>query len=147
MVDGDYAARVFAAEIGEVDVGSNRSRDALKGTRAEGRRPGRPVAPRASGSVPNGGSRAPACAKRRRRPPDPHHGGAAAALLAAIKRPAHADRGAVTMSDDDESAEIEEDISIAASDGGLSAGEGRREGAARACRRETARARRVRRRT
>ena len=37
--------------------------------------------------------------------------------LAAIKRPAHADRGAVTMSDDDESAEIEEDISVAASDG------------------------------
>ena len=120
----DYAARVFAAEIGEVDVGSNRSRDAL--ARELGLRDAVPDAPllhallgrSRTEEIPGTGVRqetpAPTGSTSTAVPPLPS--------LAVIKRPAHADRGAVTMSDDDESAEIEEDISIAASDGGLSAG-------------------------
>ena len=111
----DYAARVFAAEIGEVDVRSNASRDAL--ARELGLRDAAPDAPllhallgRSRPEIPGAGvgQKTPATAGSTAVPPLPS--------LAAIKRPV-TDRGAVTMSDDDESAEIEEDISVAASDG------------------------------
>uniref|UniRef100_A0A7S0IEH7 FGFR1 oncogene partner (FOP) N-terminal dimerisation domain-containing protein n=1 Tax=Micromonas pusilla TaxID=38833 RepID=A0A7S0IEH7_MICPS len=118
----DYAARVFAAEIGEVDVGSNRSRDAL--ARELGLRDAVPDAPLLHALLGRSRTEEIPGAGVRQETPAPTGSTAVPPLpsLAAIKRPAHADRGAVTMSDDDESAEIEEDISIAASDGGLSAG-------------------------
>lgn len=106
----DYAARVFAAESGD-GAGSNKPRDAL--ARELGLRDAAPDAPllhallqhRAGGGLGGG-------------LPTLALGGGATAVpplpsLAAIKRPTS---GAVTMSDDDDSAEIEEDISLAASD-------------------------------
>ena len=116
----DYAARVFAAEIGEVDVRSNASRDAL--ARELGLRDAAPDAPllhallgRSRPEIPGAGvgQKTPAPAGSTAVPPLPS--------LAAIKRPV-VDRGAVTMSDDDESAEIEEDISVGGASDGFSAG-------------------------
>jgi hypothetical protein len=101
---------VFAAESGD-GAGSNKPRDAL--ARELGLRDAAPDAPllhallqqRAGGGLGGG-------------LPTLALGGGATAVpplpsLAAIKRPTS---GAVTMSDDDDSAEIEEDISLAASD-------------------------------
>lgn len=123
----DYAARVFAAEIGEVDVGSNASRDAL--ARELGLRDAPPDAPLlhallgrsrpeiSMGQMGQMGQKTPAIATAV--PPLPS--------LAAIKRPG---QSAVAMSDDDESAEIEEDISVggATSDGFSTGGRSPRHG-------------------
>lgn len=114
----DYAARVFAAEIGEVDVGSNASRDAL--ARELGLRDAPPDAPLLHAllgrsrhleipSAPGAGQKTAAITTAV--PPLPS--------LAAIKRPG---QSAVTMSDDDESAEIEEDISVGGASDGFSTG-------------------------
>lgn len=122
----DYAARVFAAEIGEVDVGSNASRDAL--ARELGLRDAAPDAPllhallgRSRPEIPGAGvgQKTPATAGSTAVPPLPS--------LAAIKRPG---QSAVAMSDDDESAEIEEDISVggATSDGFSTGGRSPRHG-------------------